>query len=108
MVAAEEGYKALAVEQSLSHETVANMCRRRPGAKHEPWKAQPEVNSAIFVQDIGGQLLIRNGHSNAQGRALRCYVVTGYKGAPDPDSEEYQDYIVYTKSDDWDLLWAHP
>ena len=57
----------------------------------------------MFVYDDYGQLHVRKDHRNPQGQAPLCYVETGYKGAPAPDGEPHQAYMVYNKND---LRWA--
>ena len=57
----------------------------------------------IFKRDSDFQLYVRADHRNPEGQAPLCYVATGYKGDPAPDSEPHQGYMVYNESD---LRWA--
>jgi len=79
-------------------------------AKVADWRrhiesAQEALDKAsdLLVYDDYGQLHVRKDHRNAQGQAPLCYVETGYKGAPAPDGEPHQAYMVYNKND---LRWA--
>jgi hypothetical protein len=59
---------------------------------------------ALFKRDPRDwQLYVRADHRNPEGQAPLCYVATGYKGDPAPDSEPHQGYMVYNEPD---LRWA--
>jgi hypothetical protein len=79
-------------------EKVADWRRRIESAQEALDKA-----SDLLVYDDYGQLHVCKDHRNAQGQAPLCYVETGYKGAPAPDGEPHQAYMVYNKND---LRWA--
>ncbi len=90
-------------EQSLQitvEEKVADWRRRIESAQEAP----DNLNDFdLLVYDDYGQLHVRKDHRNPQGQAPLCYVETGYKGTPAPDSEPHQAYMVYNKND---LRWA--
>ena len=62
-----------------------------------------ELNTALLVVDDDGKVHVCTDHRNREGQAPLCYVETRYKGAPAPDGEPHQAYMVYNKSN---LEWA--
>ena len=100
MAAAEEGNAQQQLPSEITVEETETEWRRRDElARQAPYK-----NTALFVIAHDGQLHVRKHHRNRQGQAQLCNVDSGYKGAPAPDGQAHQGYMVYNKKD---LRWAH-
>ena len=58
-----------------------------------------DLNTALFLVAHDGQLDVRKDHLNLEGQALLGYVETSYKGAPAPDSQPHEAYMIYNTND---------